>query len=87
MAKPKTNFSSVGAGIINRTEQAAQESARGRVTTFELDANLDQRLERVTFWGGPKQTKRSVINTALAYYFENDPTAKENASKPYPGEE
>lgn len=87
MKKPKTNFNSHAAGIISQAEQPAQEpTTRGKITTFEIAHDLDKQLTRVAFWGGPEETKRNVINTALAYYFANDPEAKAHAATPVPKE-
>jgi hypothetical protein len=85
----KTNFNSLAAQVLNQAQQSTEETTstgKGKVTTFEIEPNLDEQLDRVVFWGGKKSSKKAVINAALAYYFSTSPEGKKNSQRPTPDE-
>jgi hypothetical protein len=96
MATPKTkkpapnNFGSLTSNIIGGVTPPAEPkvtTVKDRVTSFELKGELRKPLDRLVHGLGRKASIRSVINMALAYYFENEPRAMLLAATPTPEEE
>lgn len=85
----KPDFNRLGASRISQAEQPTEEVTTGKakVTTFEITPELDLQLDRMVYHAGRKSTKKSMINKALAYFFEHSPEGKKNANRPTPDEE
>jgi hypothetical protein len=90
MKSPKTtNFNSIGSSILNAGQAApVAPDQKAKPTSFELQAELRQPLDRVVFWNNkPNTSMKSVLNDALKFYFENHPQAQKWAAKPTPRED
>jgi hypothetical protein len=88
MKSSTKNFGSIGSSILNNEQPApAPTNPKAKPTSFELQPELRQPLDRVVFWN-PKanSSMKSVLNDALKYYFENNPNAKVWAATPTPRE-
>jgi len=88
-SKTPNNFASIGSTILNNTQPApAFADQKAKPTSFELQAELRQPLDRVVFWNNkPNTSMKSVLNDALKFYFENHPQAQKWAAKPTPRED
>jgi hypothetical protein len=64
------------------TSPAPAEAPKPHYTSFALDGDLKQLLDRVVFWRGPSSSQRELINEVLRAYLSNEPTAQQ----PVPGE-
>ena len=85
--KNGASFAGLGRNFIEEGQAPIAADGKPYPINFHVNPELIQGFERNLFWAGRKYTKKTLMNEALAYYLEHNPTARERSQKPTPDEE
>jgi hypothetical protein len=85
--KSGSAFAGLGRTYIEESQAPVAGDAKPYPVNFHVNPELIQGFERNLFWAGRKYTKKTLMNEALAYYLEHNPTARERSQKATPDED